>query len=423
MSTLRVWLDDAHVADLDDTSGFGTASLRYTEQACERFGLGAIALSVRLPVRERPYPAVEARNWLNGLLPEGELRAVLAGRYRLAETDTFGLLAKIGRECAGAVVITGPDEGPPARAGVHWLDEPTLARAVDDLAAAPFGVGTHGQVRVSLGGMQDKLVLVQGPDGRLGLPLESTPSTHILKPAPLKSDGSERWPGLVHAELFGMRVLEEADLDVAQVRFRPVAGRPALLVRRYDRERLGQELVRLHQEDMCQALGIPPTEKYQKRHDPLSPSLARIARVIADHGAAPAVELERLAQLVIGSLVLGNCDQHAKNISVLLDPVNGLRLAPAYDVVPTESLGVDPALSLLVGDTALLNDLAGAVIDDELARWGVGPRAAVRMRRTVLDRLEPALVSARESVATEAGDHEVLDRACAQSFRRLESFR
>jgi serine/threonine-protein kinase HipA len=418
MSVLDVWLDGVRVAILDDAAAFGMSSLHYTDDAMDAYGQGGLALSVRLPVRPDPYSAYEARNWLDGLLPEGDLRTVLADRYRLADDDTTGLLGILGRECAGAVVITHAGEGRPEEGGVHWLDEAALERAVRELATAPFGVGVDGRVRISLGGVQSKLVLVAG-DGRLGLPLDATPSTHILKPSPVNDLGTERWPGVVHAELFGMRVLAHAGLDVAEVAFRPVGERPGILVRRYDREDQGAGLRRVHQEDLGQALGVPPSAKYQKAADPTTPSLRRVARVLADHSPAPVTELPRLLDQVVASLVVGNCDQHVKNLSVVLDREQGARLAPAYDVVATEALGVETVLSLSVGGEYLLEDVTGDAIDEEAASWGMGRRAVRRRRADVLDQLDAALGPAADAVRAEAGEHAVLDAAESGARARL----
>lgn len=421
--TLRIWLNDVHVADLHD-AGMGAVSLQYTDEALERYGIGAVALSVGLPVRPAPYPSVVVQDWLDGLLPEDDLRRALADRYRLAENDTTGLLRRIGRECAGAVVITPPDSDLPVSAGVHWLDEAALEQAVDDLAVAPFGVGADEQVRVSLGGVQEKLVLVRDETGRLGLPLEATPSTHILKPAPVKPNGEERWPGVVHGELLAMRATLLAGVPTAEVQFRRVGTRPGILVERFDRERVDGRLVRVHQEDMCQALGLSPQSKYEQTGKPLSPSLAAIAGVLSSHADAPIEELRALATLVTGSLVLGNCDQHAKNISLLIDPGKGVRLAPAYDVVPTTALpGTSTELSLRIGDEAFIEDLSREALVAELRAWDVGERAARRILDDVLARLEPALEDARAQVADEAGDHPVLELAVQQARARIATLR
>ncbi|NKY39654.1 HipA domain-containing protein [Cellulomonas septica] len=418
MSVLDVWLDGVRVATLDDAAAFGMTSLQYTDDAMDVYGPGGLALSVRLPVRADAYSAYEARNWLDGLLPEGDLRKVLADRFRLADDDTAGLLGVLGRECAGAVTITQDGEGPPAEGDVHWLDEAALEKAVRELATAPFGVGVDGRVRISLGGVQSKLVLVAG-DELLGLPLDATPSTHILKPSPLNDLGAERWPGVVHAELFGMRVLAHAGIDVAEVGFRPVGERPAILVRRYDRDATGAGVRRVHQEDLGQALGVPPSAKYQKAADPTTPSLRRVAGVLADHSPAPVAELPRLLDQVIASLVVGNCDQHVKNLSVVLDRDEGARLAPAYDVVATAALGVETVLSLAVGGEYLLEDVTGDTVDEEAAAWGIARRAARRRRADVLERLAAAVGPAADAVRDEAGEHATLDDAQAGALARL----
>lgn len=175
---------------------------------------------------------------------------------------------------------------------------------------------------------------------------------------------------------------------------------------------------------MCQALGISPTSKYQAAQNPLSPSLAKIAGVLSSHADAPVGQLRALARLVISSLVLGNCDQHAKNISLLLDPEQGVRLAPAYDVVPTTALpGTSPELSMRIGQEAFIEDLSHEALMSELGAWDVGERAARRIIDDSLARLEPAIEDARRQVADEAGDHEVLDKAAEQALDRISGLR
>lgn len=409
MSTLAVWLEGEHVADLDDTAGAGLASLRYTPEAIERLGVGAPALSVTLPVRDEPYSAFACRNWLDGLLPEDRVRAAVAERYRLGEQDIVGLLSRIGRECAGAVTILPPEEKVPVSGAVHWLTDEALDRSVRELPHAPFGAGIDGRVRASLGGVQGKLVLVVDETGRMGLPLESTPSTHLYKPTPLGDDGTERLPGLAHAETYAMRLVASVGIEAAEVEMRSVGRRRGVLVRRFDRSGTWPTLRRRHQEDLCQALALPPTSKYQGTMGS-PPSLAHVAAVLDRHAAVPVVDKLRLFDMVVASAAVGNADQHAKNFALLLDADAGVRLAPAYDVVPTAVWPtVTTALALTIGGVSLLEDLTGENLDDEAESWGIGRRRATSRRREILAALDARLDPVLDELADEAGHDAVLD--------------
>lgn len=424
MTLLDLWLSGTRTAVLDDTAGFGLASLTYTPEAIERWGVGAIALSVRMPVREARYPGQYCRTWLDGLLPEAGLRRAVAQRFRVEESNTFRLLEQIGRECAGAVVIVEHGDAPPASGGVEWLGPEDLEDVIDRLDTAPFAMTEDSQVRVSLGGVQEKVVLVQDDDGRLGLPLQATPTTHILKPSPLRASGAEQWPGVAVAELLALRVLGHAGIPAAEAQVCRIGDRSALLVHRYDRVTGVDGPERLHQEDLCQALGLDPGEKYQSATNPFAPSFERIAGVLRDHAAAPLIELGRLHEQMLASIVLGNCDLHAKNLSLLIgdrDEDGVVRLAPAYDVVPTSAYpDVTTRLSLRVGQAWHLEDVEASDLDTEVAQWRVGPRARQALRTSTFERLRSALESAAAEVADEVGEHPVIDRVVAESTARID---
>lgn len=418
MTTLSVWLHGAHVADLDDAAGGGMASLQYTDEAIARYGLGAPALSVTLPVREDAYSAFESRNWLDGLLPEDKVRTVLAARLRLDESDIVGILAQVGRECAGAVTILPPGEDHPVAAGVQWLTDDELAAKVRDLPRAPFGVDGDGRVRISLGGVQGKLVVVR--DGAaIGLPLEATPSTHIYKPSPLGDGGTEVWPGLAHAETFALRMVAAAGMAAAEIQVLRVEGRAGVLVRRYDRTGSPPDVQRLHQEDLCQALGLPPTSKYQGQLGS-APTLRHVAGVLDRHSAVPILDKLALFSMVVASVALGNADMHAKNLSLLLDPTTGAHLAPAYDVVPTASWDdVTTALALKIDDASHLEEVTAEHLDSEATSWGIGRVRAAARRREVLDALAVNLQPVHDALVDESGHHPVLDQVLDETRARI----
>ena len=216
---------------------------------------GATPLSQSLPLQAEPFVDQICRPFFSGLLPEGQLRQRIAQQCQISQSNDFGLLAAIGGDCAGAVSLAAGDQDT-VPAAVEWLEQDQLIALLDELPQRPMLAQRDG-LRLSLAGAQDKLpVMFDG--SRIGLPRGAIASTHILKPAIAAVEGS------VINEAFCMALGQAMGLQVADAEILTVGGRQVLLVRRYDR-RLGDGVqgLRLHQEDFCQALGVPPELKYQ----------------------------------------------------------------------------------------------------------------------------------------------------------------
>jgi serine/threonine-protein kinase HipA len=326
---------------------------QYASPAVERYGAGALVLSISLPIRAEPFTPSETKPFFEGLLPEGAVRETIARNLRLSVDNGFGLLEALGVECAGAVILTSRAEdsaGRPASAeddptgdgGVHWLDDEELAQLVRELPEHPLGVSDGEQVRLSLGGVQEKLLLTRTPSGRFGQPLRGGPSTHILKP------GQERYPGLVANEAFCLRVARCAGLPVAKAEIVEVAEQPCLLVERFDRtydERA--RIARLHQEDVCQALGRLPSAKYEVEG---GPSLADVFGLLRNLGGiGTARDINNLLLATVLNWLLGNSDAHGKNFGLVYDGRGGIGLAPLYDVVSTNVYDLKPEMAMLIG--------------------------------------------------------------------------
>ncbi len=298
------------------------------------------ALSLALPVRAEPYGETPLLPFFEGLLPEGRVRDQLATRFRIDPMDVFGLLREFGRECAGAVTVLpeGESEAPSAP-DVRWLSDEELAERIADIEIRPFADEPSENVRISLAGTQSKLVVVIGPEGQVGLPRGATASTHILKPQPKVRRGERlAYPDIVANEAFCMTLAARAGLPTAEVGIRWVAGEPVLVVRRYDRTPDGQ---RLHQEDFCQALGIPSRLKYEADG---GPGQLQYLQLLARHSADPLEDRAVLLDRIAFCYLIANDDMHGKNFAVLYTPA--VRLAPAYDLLST---GVYPHLKREMG--------------------------------------------------------------------------
>ena len=252
---LEVWLFADRVGTLALVEG--RLNFRYTPAWLSR--PNAVTLSSSLPLQTEPFDDHQTRPFFAGLLPEGQMRRLIARQFQVSGQNDFALLDHIGGECAGAVTFLEPGQALPAPSqgdDVQWLSDEEVVAILDELPHRPMLAGKDG-LRLSLAGAQDKLPVVF--DGaRLGLPRNGTPSSHILKPAIDDVEDS------VTNEGFCMALAEAMRLKPAQSKVHAVLSRPFLLVERYDRVVDAQgRRQRLHQEDFCQALGVTPEMKYQ----------------------------------------------------------------------------------------------------------------------------------------------------------------
>ena len=381
---LGVWLSGALVATIDqDRRG---PRLTYTPEAIRLHGLGTPLLSLSLPVRAERFTQGSVRPFLDGLLPEGEARRIIARDLKVDPDDTVELIALLGRECAGALIIQPLDDDRPpgmTTSTAEPLSDEELANLVANLRSAPLGVG--GRVRVSLAGVQEKLVLTRMVDGGWGRPVDGTPSTHILKPE------IAAYPNTVEHEAFCMRIAKHLGLEVAEVETIEVAGRKLLVAERFDRL-VGPDgtVERIHQEDFCQATGMRPVDKYEEDG---GPSLSRIAAIVASVSIRGS--LERLFQSVLLNVVCGNGDAHAKNYSVLHERAGAVRLSPLYDVMCTLAFG-DDRLAMYIDDVRRTERVTTERLVNEGVRWGLTRRRCVELAATLLDGAPAAIEMARQ---------------------------
>lgn len=380
---LAIWLYGRQVAVVEKERK-NRLRLSYTEDALAAYEGGTPLLSLRFPLTRDRYPNGATRAFLDGLLPEGEPRMAIAGDLDLPANDAFGLIAELGRDCAGAIVVQPEDDPPPpvpTTRSAEQLSADDLGELVANLRSAPLGIGRN--VRLSLAGVQEKLLLTRMPDGAWGRPVDGTPSTHILKPE------IEHFENTVENEAFCMGVAKHLGLPIARVEIIFVDDRPVLVVERYDRVVDPDRTVhRVHQEDFCQALGLPPDKKYEQD---AGPTLARVARVLRDVADPSAVEM--LLRAVTLNVAVGNCDAHGKNFSLMHTESGVLSLAPLYDLLSTRLYPLDDKLAMYVDSVQKADRVTAARIVNEATGWGL-PRK--RVEAIVLDLLArlPAAVTA-----------------------------
>ncbi|CCE74587.1 type II toxin-antitoxin system HipA family toxin [Clavibacter nebraskensis] len=328
-------------------------------QAVAAHGIGSRLLSVAVPLttRARPADAALRRNFFDELLPEGRARTSLAGRAGVTADYTIGMLARYGRDVAGALRIwdpEGPDE--PRKPEAVPIDDLGVEESMKAVRAAPLGNSTARRMS-SLAGVQDKIVLARTASG-WAEPLDGFPSTHIIKPILMTM------PTLIFDEEYGSRIARHLGLLDYATEIRMFGRTSALVIERYDRDPDSPD-GRIHQEDFNQALGMSGDGKYQ---DDGHPGLAAIARVVrqADTGS-----LAGLAQMMTLSAAVGNLDMHAKNLSLLHRPDGSMTLAPAYDIVPQLHQDVDPVVALHVDGVRQHRDLRAGHLIAEARSWGL----------------------------------------------------
>ena len=249
----------------------GNLQFRYDGHYVEAEGQ---PLSWNMPLQTGAFPRRECLAFFGNLLPEEDVRSQIALTTGISASNDYRLLERFGGDVAGAVTLLPPEESPEG----------------------------------------------PGPD-ELG-----RPTTHILKPEP------ERFPGLVANEFFCMRLAAATGLQVAEVdRAETLSGLPYLIVTRYDRDLTQEPVRRLHQEDLCQALGKLYIEKYQQEG---GPGVVDAMALIDDASTAPARDRPQLWLALVFNVLIGNCDAHGKNYSLLYDS-RAPSLAPLYDLVST----------------------------------------------------------------------------------------
>lgn len=405
---LAVRLHGAHVGTL--RPGTGTDyTFEYAAEVVEEAGEGAIVLSHSMPVRADAYGPIETRTFFEGLLPERMRREELARELRLDANDSYALLAAIGRDCAGAIVIvpdedgTAPDERP-----VEWLGDGELADLVEQLPRRPLGISRRERrMRLSLAGVQRKLVLVRDELGKFGVPTTETPSTHLVKP-----EYEHEYPSLAHNEMFCMSVARRLGLPAAETELTSIADRTCLVSRRFDRVDVDGETARLHQEDLCQALAVPSNLKYQSE---LGPGFASLRTLLEEIGRG--ADLRTMVRAAVMNFVLGNSDAHGKNFAILFADT-GRELAPLYDVVSTAVYDLDDELAMAIGDTFDPDAVRLADWLDMSADCDLAPRPFLELvRETAAETRECA-----HAVATQAHDENwhvpLLDQLVAVVERR-----
>ena len=294
----------------------------------------AIPVSLSLPLREQRFVGAPVIAVFENLLPDDEpIRRAMAARVKAPGADVYSLLSAVGRDCVGALQFL-PQGEEPGEAGAisgRAISPEEIARIIANLAAAPLGLDEEGEFRISLAGAQEKTALLHW-QGKWHVPHGATATTHILKPRIRERRGGVDLSDSVENEYLCMKLAGALGLPVAPVEIHTFAGEQVLVVERFDRLwTRDNRLLRIPQEDCCQALAVPPALKYE----PEGPGMADILNLLkASDDPAEDQKLFLKAQIVYW--LLGATDGHAKNFSLRLMPGGRFRMTPLYDIMSTQ---------------------------------------------------------------------------------------
>jgi len=383
----------------------------------------AIPVSLSLPLREERYVGDRVIAVFENLLPDGEIRRRLAERVRADGHDAYGLLTKVGNECVGALQFL-PDGAEPGPAGAvegRPIDDAEVAHKIAHLASSPLGVDEADEFRISLAGAHEKMALLWWKD-RWHVPHGTTPTTHILKPQigrlPNGIDLSES----VENEFLCMKMTAALGLPTAEVDITSFADRRVLVVKRFDRAWDSQQrLLRLPQEDCCQALSVPPDLKYQADGGPDTNRILELLKGSDD----PAADRRQFLLTQMVFWLLAATDGHAKNTSLFLRAGGRFRLTPVYDVLSAQpardarQIGRNQMkLALSVGDRRHY------AIDEIMPRHFKQTAQANGLPEKIVDELFGELLAGEESAITQVTEclpadfPESLAECVLQGFQR-----
>jgi serine/threonine-protein kinase HipA len=306
----------------------GATAFRYDPDwlASER----AFPISLSMPLSDRIWSGEDAASYFDGLLPDDrKVREKIAAREQAASAGIFDLLAIIGRDCVGALrfVAAGQDPGEPTKMEYRPVSDAEIANRIASLATNPLGIQTGDDFRISIAGVQEKTAFLQ-VDNRWQLPIGPTPTSHIFKPAMQEGPNGADFSDTPWNEWLCLTLCSALGLETANAEVNMFDGKPVIVLERFDRTWQEGVLYRLPQEDICQALGVPPTRKYQSDGGP------GIIDVLEFLNGAIAPHKDRLAfmRAQIVFWLLAAIDGHAKNFSIFITP-GGYRLTPLYDVM------------------------------------------------------------------------------------------
>jgi len=386
----------------------GRLAFTYNKKWAEEEDSYPLSLSMPLGLAEHGHGKIDPFLW--GLLPDNEMVLARWGReFHVSARSAFALIANVGEDCAGAVQFVRPERLEAVRKGaageVRWLSEAEIAERLQVLRqdhAAWRRPTDAGQF--SLAGAQPKTAFVF-ENGRWGIPSGRTPTTHIFKPP------TGEFEGHPENEHFCLELARTFGLPVENSKIMRFEKEIAIVVERYDRVRVGSQWIRVHQEDLCQALGLPPSMKYESDG---GPNVRKIVQFLQENSAAGQEDVATFLDAIVFHWLTAGTDAHAKNYSLLIGSGGSARLAPLYDLASALPYrGMHPArlkLAMKIGGEYGLRTIGRRHWERLANELGRSPAELIERMQAAIESFPELVAETRRRVAAEGIRHAILGR-------------
>lgn len=411
--TLYVFWSDAFIGRLTENP----QGLAFQYDAGWLSSEKASPISAQLPLQRDPFSNIVSRCFFANLLPEGNIRPMIARQLGISEGNDFAFLKALGGDCAGAISLWPDVEPTPRSMSYEPITAEQLDARIDEMAVTPLLTAAK-DVRLSLAGAQQKIALMVEGD-RFFLPHGSAPSTHIVKPDIAQFQGSSI------NEAFCMSLAQRLDLPAPQTRL--WRGRhTALIIDRYDRNHSADgQWTRIHQEDFCQALGYDHNKKYEGDG---GPDFQKAFDLLDSSSTQPIPDKTIFLRAAVFNVCIGNMDAHAKNFSMLIQE-KSYRLAPLYDLISTrvyESLSAK--LAMRIGGQARPEWLTRAHWEKLAEEAGISSQIVLETVRDIAERLPDLSAQSRAQFEPRGIETDLLnkllnhiDSTCKGLLKRLSA--
>jgi len=379
-------------------------------------------LSMSMPLTGSEYGHTAIASFLWGLLPDNEqVLDTWAKKFQVSPRNVFSLIANVGEDCAGAAQFVRPERAASLREKrpqIAWL---TVADIAERLRALREDHATSRMPRdtgqFSLAGAQAKTALLLDK-GRWGVPSGRTPTTHILKPP------SPEFDGHAENELFCLRLAKMLGLPAANATVQTFKAEKAIVVERYDRVRVRDIVVRVHQEDMCQALSLMPTQKYENEG---GPGVRTIIDLVREVSSERTQDTETFLSAIVFNWLIAGTDAHAKNYSLLIGEGGRVRLAPLYDLasaLPYEKLNqVKLKSAMKIGGEYVLRNISARNWRKLAAETRLGEESVIARVKGMTEAMPDAAQAVRLGLKAEGLTHPMITRLAERLATRANKLK
>ena len=381
-------------------------------------GKESLPVSLSLPCRKEKFAPAVSTTFFENLLPESNTRTVLAFNRRFNKKDTFAFLESFGEDCAGALSIIAEDQEPDFTPGQYENITQELIETLEKILRDPGSYKLYPEMKhakFSLAGVQDKLpVYIKGT--QFYLPKNSgSATTHIIKPI------NAGFTDIPRNEAFCMELAQRSGFLIPNSKIMKVGDHELFVVDRYDRQEINKEIVRIHQEDFCQAMGYPAERKYQETGGPgFIECRELIDEYLSNQGATNRLLFIRMMAF---NYIIGNHDAHGKNFSILHN--KGFELAPFYDLVSTQVYPLDNKFAMAIGQTFRLDRIKEHSFKIFAKDMNVRPKLLTSLANEVCEVVKnelDGLIAEHEKNYGEAKIYKDLSEIIKSNIIQLQSF-